>query len=246
MPGDDQLVEVYGLLLGHPVETEVVEDEQVRGEEGAEGLVRGVVHPGLSHGSEEVVGMYEADGMPGSDGSISEGLSDEALAHADRPDEQDVLVARQELEREGGVEKSPVECDGCGPVKVFEAAGLFEAGPLEAEFEPPVVSAVDLIGQYDLQEGCVVELLPVYRVTEHVRTASAPSGAGQGAPFRPRWYPTKAWSGAFTTPLRRSGVRRPLAHAVRQHAARPARRAHGPLSGILRHAPSRAARGARF
>ena len=32
MPGDDQFVEVYGLLLGHPVETEVVEDEQVRGE----------------------------------------------------------------------------------------------------------------------------------------------------------------------------------------------------------------------
>ena len=31
MPGDDQLVEVYGLLLDHPVETEVVEDEQVRG-----------------------------------------------------------------------------------------------------------------------------------------------------------------------------------------------------------------------
>ena len=44
MPGDDQFVEVYGLLLGHPVETEVVEDEQVRGEEGAEGLVGGVVH----------------------------------------------------------------------------------------------------------------------------------------------------------------------------------------------------------
>ena len=88
MPGDDQLVEVYGLLLGHPVETEVVEDEQVRGEEGAEGFVRGVVHPGLSHGPEEVVGIYEADGMPGSDGSISEGLSDEALAHADWSDEQ--------------------------------------------------------------------------------------------------------------------------------------------------------------
>ena len=79
-----------------------VEDEQVRGEEGAEGLVRGVVHPGLSHGPEEVVGMYEADGMAGSDGSISEGLSDEALAHADRSDEQDVLVAVQELEGEGG------------------------------------------------------------------------------------------------------------------------------------------------
>ena len=110
MPGDDQLVEVYGLLLGHPVETEVVEDEQVRGEEGAEGLVRGVVHPGLSHGPEEVVGMYEADGMPSSDGSISEGLSDEALAHADRSDEQDVLVAG--LHRNGGrsVEKAAILC----------------------------------------------------------------------------------------------------------------------------------------
>ena len=29
MLGDDQLVEVDGLLLGHPVEAEVVEDEQV-------------------------------------------------------------------------------------------------------------------------------------------------------------------------------------------------------------------------
>ena len=27
MPGDDELVEVYGLLLGHPVETEVVDGE---------------------------------------------------------------------------------------------------------------------------------------------------------------------------------------------------------------------------
>ena len=89
-----------------------------------------MVDPGLSHGPEEVVGMYEADGMAGSDGSISESLSDEALAHADRSDEQDVLVAVQELEGEGGVEESSVECDGCGPVEVFEAAGLLEAGPL--------------------------------------------------------------------------------------------------------------------
>ena len=124
------------------------------------GLVRGVIHPGLSHRPEEVVGMYEADGMPASDGSISEGLSNQALSHADRSDEQDVLVAVEELEGEGVVEESSIECDGCGPVEVFEAAGLLEVGPLETELEPSVVSAVDLIGQYDLQEGYVVELLP--------------------------------------------------------------------------------------
>ena len=62
--------------------------------------------------------MYESDGVSGPDGGISESLSDEALAHADRSDEQDVLVACQELEREGGIEKSSVECDGCGPVEL--------------------------------------------------------------------------------------------------------------------------------
>ena len=135
MPGDDQLVEVDGLLLGHPVEAEVVEDEQVRGEEGAEGLVRGVVHPGLSHGPEEVVGAFEADGVSGPDGGIAESLGDEALAHAHRSDEQDVLVAVQELEGEGGVEEPAIERDGCGPVEVFETADLIEAGPLEAELQ---------------------------------------------------------------------------------------------------------------
>ena len=71
-----RLVEVYGLLLGHPVETEVVEDEQVRGEEGAEGLVRGVVHPGLSHGllKKSSACTKRTGPMPGSDGLHIRGL----------------------------------------------------------------------------------------------------------------------------------------------------------------------------
>ena len=36
---DDQLVEVGGLLGGEPVQAQVVQDEQVRGQEGAEGPV---------------------------------------------------------------------------------------------------------------------------------------------------------------------------------------------------------------
>ena len=66
------------------MQTGVVEDEQVRGDEGPEGLVGGVVHPGLGHGPEEVVGVYEQDGVSGPDGCISESLCEEALAHADR------------------------------------------------------------------------------------------------------------------------------------------------------------------
>ena len=61
MSADDQLVKVGGLLAGEAVEAQVVHNEQVRGEEGAEGAVHRVVHPGLSHGPKEIVGMEEAE-----------------------------------------------------------------------------------------------------------------------------------------------------------------------------------------
>ena len=116
--------------------------------------------------------MYEADGMPGSDGCISEGLSDEALAHADRSDEQDVLVAVQELEGEGGVYRSRRSSVRCGPVEVFEAAGLLEAGPLEADssrlWSLRLISSVSMICRkdaYELLPAC--ESDPLRQGVEH-------------------------------------------------------------------------------
>ena len=43
---DDQFVQIGGLLSGEPVEAQVVQDEQVRGKEGAEGALHRVVHSG--------------------------------------------------------------------------------------------------------------------------------------------------------------------------------------------------------
>ena len=60
--------------------------------------------------------------------------------------------------------------------------GLLEAGPLEAELEPPMVSAVDLIGQYDLQEGCVVELLPPCESDPLRQGVQGSKGPGRGFP----------------------------------------------------------------
>ena len=65
VPVDDQLIEVCRLLGGEPVQPQVVKDEQVRGQEGPEGAVHGVVHPGLGHGPEEVVRVDEAAGASG-------------------------------------------------------------------------------------------------------------------------------------------------------------------------------------
>ncbi len=54
------------------------------GQEGSEGAVCRVVHPGQCHGLEEVVGVAEADGMSGADGRVAQGLSEEALADTAR------------------------------------------------------------------------------------------------------------------------------------------------------------------
>ena len=52
----------------------------------------------MGHYSLEVGGAQEADGVTGSEGCISDSLSEEALAHAGSVDEQDVLGVCQELE----------------------------------------------------------------------------------------------------------------------------------------------------
>ena len=75
MAVEDEFVQIRRLLWREPVEAQVIEDEQVGGEEGPEGAVDGVVHSGLCHGLEEVVGVAEADGVSGADGGVAQGLS---------------------------------------------------------------------------------------------------------------------------------------------------------------------------
>ena len=108
---EDGLVEVGGLLGGEPVQSQVVEDKQVRRQEGPKGAVHRVVHPGLGHGPEEVVGMDEADGVSGTDGGVAQGLAQEALADAGGSQQQHVLVPVQKLQGEDGVQQAAVQCN---------------------------------------------------------------------------------------------------------------------------------------
>ena len=77
MAVEDEFVQVGGLLGGEPVESQVVEDEQIGAQEGPKGAVHGVVHLDLSHGLGEVTGVYETRGVPGADGRIAQSLGDE-------------------------------------------------------------------------------------------------------------------------------------------------------------------------
>ncbi len=112
--------------------------------------------------------MAEADGVTAPDGSVAQGLGQEGLAHTGGAHQQDVLVPGEEFQGEDGVQKSPVQGDGGGPVEVLQAAGLLESGVAQAQFQAAVGAAVDLVGEYDFQEGSVVQLVP----------------AGQGDAFR--------------------------------------------------------------
>ena len=145
MAVEDQLIKVSRLLGREAVQAQVVEDEQVGRQEGSEGALHRVVHPGLVHGSEEVVGMNEADGVPGPDGGVAQGLGHEALADAGGSHQQDVLVFVQELQGEDGVQQASVKRDGRRPVEVLQPANLLEAGALQPHLDAPVGPAVDLV-----------------------------------------------------------------------------------------------------
>ena len=144
----------------NPVQAEVVHDQQVRCQKGADCALQRVVHPGLGHGSEIVVGVDEAHCVPGPDGGIAQGLGQEALAHSGRSDEQHVLAPGQELQGEGGVQQPSVQGDGRRPVEVLQPAGLLKAGLLQPRLNAPVSAAVDLVAENDFQEGGIVQLLP--------------------------------------------------------------------------------------
>ena len=108
VPVEDELVEVGGLLGGQAMESQVIEDEQVGREERPEGAVCRVVHSGLGHGSEEVVGVDETDGMFGADGGVAQGLGEEALADTGGAHQQDMLAPVEKLQGEDGVQQAAV------------------------------------------------------------------------------------------------------------------------------------------
>ena len=91
---------------------------------------------------------------------LAQALGQEALADAGGTHQEDVFALVQEFQGEGGVQEPSVQGDAGGPVEVLQAADFLEAGPVQAGLDAAVVAAVHLVGEDDLQEGSVVQLLP--------------------------------------------------------------------------------------
>ena len=85
-------------------------------------------------------------------GPVAQGLSQEALADAGRPYQEDVLVLVEKLQGEDGVQKPAIQGNRRRPVEVIQSAGLLETGALEAQFDAAVGTTIDLITEDDLEE----------------------------------------------------------------------------------------------
>ncbi len=125
---EDERVEVFRLLLGEPVEPEVVEDEELRDKVAAEGGLEAVGGAGLSQFAQEGIGATEEDGVRGVGGGGSASLGQEGLADADGTDEEDVFSTLEELERAELAEVAAVDLDGGRPVEGLQGDALLDVG----------------------------------------------------------------------------------------------------------------------
>ena len=111
------------------MESQVVQDEQVRGQERPEGAVHRDVHPSLGHGFEKAVGMDEAHGASGADGGVAQGLGQEAL-----PSDQATIPRPRDRGRQFHTSPTKFDCVAGGTVRGIvhrsqRAAQMGSCGP---------------------------------------------------------------------------------------------------------------------
>ena len=180
---EEDLIGVAALLGLHGVEGEVVDDEEVDGEELAElGLVT-LGEAGVLEGLEQRVRAEGEDGVAAATGDVAQGVGEKALADADGPDEGDVVMRLQEAERDELVEERAIEGDVGRGVPVLELGARVEAGPLRPQGGGQAVPARHLVGEDEQEELLVGQRLLAHEgeaLGERVEDAREPEAPQHG------------------------------------------------------------------
>src|SRR5262249_41730260 len=95
--GED-LVGVTRFLRVHLIEAEIIEDEQVDGEELAQLGFVGVEETRLAQSLEYPIRGLSQDGVSVAAGQVAEGMGEEGLSHAHRADDEHVVMGVEEAE----------------------------------------------------------------------------------------------------------------------------------------------------
>lgn len=159
MPLEDHLVEIAGLLAVEAAQAEIVDDQDVGSQQSAQDFVGGVVGARLVEALQEVIGAQEADLMTGAAGRVAEGTGQKSLPDADGAEEDDVLVAFDEAEREEVADAVAIEGDRRVPVEALDGVLLVEARLGEPDAEIGVIASVDLVLEHEFEQIELGDLL---------------------------------------------------------------------------------------
>src|SRR5215472_8452432 len=112
VPLDDQVVQILALLRGQTVQGKVIQNEQIRRQVAAEDTFERMVATGLAEVFQQRVGAREDHAVAGSDGGGAECLNQKCFPDADGSNQDDVLLALEELESEDVLKLLTIDVHG--------------------------------------------------------------------------------------------------------------------------------------
>ena len=113
----NQLVQIVALLGVEAAQAKIIQDDKIGSQVAAEDFVVGAVCTCLTQIGEQRIRPHKQDGVTGAHGGGPQALGQHGLSDADGSDENAMLLARQELEREHVLQLTPIELDWRGPVE---------------------------------------------------------------------------------------------------------------------------------
>ena len=158
VPLQDEFVEVARLLGVEAAQPEVVDDQDVGGEQTPANLLGGVVGTRLVEQLEQLIGPQEEHGLAHTAGRVSDRRGEEGLADTHRADEDHILLALDEAQAEQVLHTIAIEGDRCVPVERLQGLLLFEARAPEPQGEALVIASIDLVLQDQFEEVELTEL----------------------------------------------------------------------------------------
>jgi hypothetical protein len=90
---------------------------------------------------------------------MPESLGQIRFSDANRTAERNVLVPFNEVESEQIHQTRFIDADLRRPIEAFQRALFIKAGIVQTELDPFVIPSFDLIGEYELKEVRVIDLV---------------------------------------------------------------------------------------
>ena len=156
---DEYLVDIAAFLGIHLVKAEIVDDEEIDGEELTHLWFMGVCEACMSEGFEHVVGGGSDDGVLSGACDVGDGVCEEGLAHTDGADNDRVVMSLDEAEGDELIKKVLIEGDFGRGIPPFEAKVGIEVCLLGTKGGGLGVAAGDLVREDEQEEILVRHLL---------------------------------------------------------------------------------------